>query len=350
MIAALHMTAADYIEENHHRLTDHELAESLAQYGFGVSRNAVRKKRVRMGHYRGARGDNAVHLHESILPFVDHSLEVFEDNVLVLGDVEAPLHDAEWIERCVEVAQKLKIDKLILNGDFLHLETLSSFTAPWGYEPQESALTPREAQMLEDVAEIVSKKDEVKVRAILEKKGRRQKVLESVGEEIAEARKFVKSLRQYFDKAYWCMGNHEDRYLRKMEKSPYTSDLVRLLAADDWIDITPGHRWLTLISGDQKWRITHPRNTSVTPAMVARKLCSKHLCHVVQSHNHLYGLGFDVSGQYIGAEIGCCVDFRRLNYVQQTDSTRPTMKLGACIIRDGRITMLNPKATDWSLF
>ena len=63
-------------------------------------------------------------------------------------------------------------------------------------------------------------------------------------------------------------------------------------------------------------------------------------------HSHLLRQDYDISGKFHACQIGHCVDEERLAYASQRSTTRDAHLLGAAIVRDGYLLVLDEKV-DW---
>lgn len=223
------------------------------------------------------------------------------ESVLVIGDAQAPYHDAVLINQVRRVAFAWGIRSCIWAGDMADMAVFSIFM-------NEST----DAEM-----------------------------------ELDETHLALAEMASGFDCITWLMGNHEARFRNAINR--YLSlERVRMLLGLDAKIATSDYYW-GLVGSD--WRISHPKNTSVVPARVAQQLAEKFQRNVAQFHNHLTGLMPTRDGRHIGVEVGICADPKRMEYVQTRDNTRPVMQQGALILRwDGAQYwphLLSPLWTDW---
>jgi len=75
-------------------------------------------------------------------------------------------------------------------------------------------------------------------------------------------------------------------------------------------------------------------------------LASQYHQHILMGHSHKMMFDWDVSGKYAAVQMGHVVDEERLAYCAQRDARRNSHKLGAVIVRDGYIWLLN-EHVDW---
>ena len=101
------------------------------------------------------------------------------------------------------------------------------------------------------------------------------------------------------------------------------------------------------------WRVTHPTEYSRVPLSKPRflghKLKDK---HIIMAHQHANAVGLDESGKYALCDLPALCDPEKLAYVQMTDSTKPIMKRGFAMLRNGTLHVFSdqPALTDWSMW
>ena len=261
----------------------------------------------------------------SAFPVLDQHL-VMEGNALIIPDLEAPFHHAEFLQRCVHLAQAWGIKKLILAGDILHFSNLSAWGAEWQPEIGED----KREKILDFINALPDSKRQAGLEVLEETKLIGS--VDSISEELHEARKVVSALNYAFEEIHYVMGNHDDRYLRTINRGMRASELLNLLCIRDsrW-KIAP-YYFSELISNGEKFRIVHPKNSGMN---AARVLAEKYHAHIIMAHSHRWSIEWDRSGKYWAIQSGAVVDERRLYYVASRDSGAPMHKLGATIVRDG---------------
>lgn len=278
---------------------------------------------------------------ESPYPKYDSPL-VMQGNTLVLNDLEAPFHHAAFVNRCLDLAEAWGIRKLVLGGDAIHNEALSTFDPAW----QEPGVTvsPEIAAALADIASSLPKKQREQIVGVLEEYTG-EPAAPGFSQEMSEARRVMDVLADRFDEVHLVLGNHEGRYLR-MLASPVFADhiLTELHRGNDprWKALP--YYYSHIESGGERFRVTHPKATA--KYTTAWKLAAKFGEHVLMAHNHHLNYNFDISGRYYAIETGCCVDESRLPYAAQRDNTQYRHILGAVIVRDGVPWLLHERV-DW---
>jgi len=265
-----------------------------------------------------------------------------EGDTLVLNDLEAPFHHAEFVNRVLELADAWGIRKLVLGGDAIHNAALSTFDPEW--MSPEPSVSPEIAAVLMDIAANLPKKKGQQITDIVNEYAGEPSA-PGFSQEMKEARKVMDVLASQFEEVHLVLGNHEGRYLR-MLASPLFADhiLTELHRGNDprWKALP--YYYSHIESGGEKFRVTHPRNS--TKYSAAWKIASKFQEHVIMAHNHHLVYTFDISGKFYAIESGCCVDERRMAYASQRDNTSHQHVLGAVIVRDG-IPWLLHERVDW---
>ena len=265
-------------------------------------------------------------------PLLDKPLHSQGDAV-ILSDVEAPYQHSEFINNVLELARAWNIPTLHLAGDLLHYSNLSAWGSEWTQETESLAET-----VLDFVQSLKGKAKEDGVK-MLEESGLLNKG--GLSEELKEARKVFKAFDQFTD-IYVELGNHDDRYIRALEKAVSPDELLHQL------DVHNDNRWhiaqyyYAIVETERgEFRITHPRGAGRT---TAQDLAVQYHQHIIMGHSHRWAVNRDPSGKYWAIQTGACVDERRLAYVMQRDAKRDAHLLGATIIRNGYPFVLCPES------
>lgn len=276
----------------------------------------------------------------STYPIYDTPL-CMEGDALILPDIEFPFHDAEFLNKCLALAEKWKIKQAILAGDVLHFDSLSGWEPNWTTPPNIGGLTADAEAALMEFAEQLPSERQGELMELLGDLGQRAEG-DGVSTEMSVARRGLHRLAEQFDIIHYVLGNHEGRLLRAMQTAMDPQELLRLLEmGDKWKVSCYYFSYLDTPQG--RYQIEHPKSAAATTAAV---LAAKFGCHVLMGHSHHFSITTDVSGRYFAAEIGCLVDEARLPYAAQRHTRAAAHSLGAAIIRDGYPTILT-KFTDW---
>lgn len=312
----------------------HEIAEIL-----GRTHEACRY------HYTAERGKfQPRYLKESPFPRYNDPL-VMEGDALVIPDLEMPFHHAEFVNRCLELAQTWNITQCIVAGDVLHFDSVSSFEPNWMPENhQKSALTERDEANLVNFLKTLGSRQQERGFALLDQLsgGHFENGDPNISQELSVAREGLKVFSEVFDLIDFLLGNHEGRLLKALQSPMMPNELLHLLDLPDKWRISP-YYYGTLISADERFHIEHPKSSAKSSAY---KLAAKFCCHVLQGHSHRLNMDFDPSGRYYAWHIGHCVDESRLPYAAQRHTTADAHLLGAAIVRDGVPWMLHERV-DW---
>ena len=213
-----------------------------------------------------------------------------EGDWMVCGDVHVPFTHWDLAVNVAQVGRKAGIRKLLVAGDLFEFEHFSTYA--------QLVQTPTWAQERDATRELLSM--------------------------------WLKT----FDEIKILMGNH-DRRLQKFTQGAFEeTDILALVTTNDKVRMSNfGH--CEIVSGDVKWRITHPRNYSVNNLVVAETLAMKYQCNIISGHEHHLSMGVTRYGKFIAVNMGCLVDASKLSYVSLDDSKAPDMIPGFTMLRGG---------------
>jgi len=261
-------------------LNDAQIFERFQSGGISRTYKGIQIKRQRKG-WRARMKPSPFNLDKAAL------LEA--DRALLLFDIHAPLHHAIWIERVIDLALKWKVTGVGVGGDIVDFSSVSYWGRTIGIE-------------LDDEEEA--------------------------------ATNVVMVLEKNFKHKVLCGGNHEMRVVRKLEHAKKLGSVLDGFCGDP-TTVTTDRKWFWLESGGQKFRVAHPKNYNRIPARTAQALASKYRCNVIGGHNHLWGQTRDVSNGWWAIDAGCCLDAKRVGYLEEEMSTNPQAVLGAVIVMEG---------------
>ena len=328
------------IEDFKHRRPDVAVREFAAEWGkgIGLSADSVRSKIDRLAIE--GRLDRE-YIPQSPYPSYDSPL-VMEGDAVILPDLEAPFHHADFVNRVLDLVENWGIRQAILPGDAIHLDTMSGWQPNWTKE-QVGGVTEKAENKLVEFAKTLTKKKQGEMFELLGGIGKLD-AEDGASTELAEAGKVLRRLADQFNAVDYDMGNHEGRALRTMETALSPTILL------DLVSIPEGQRakwrvapyyFSTLISNGEKFQVEHPKNYAKYSAW---KLCAKYQCHVIMTHSHQLVYTFDWSGKYYAIEAGCCADELRFPYEAQRHNISHAHMLGAVIIRDGIPWLLHARS------
>ena len=275
---------------------DAEVATEFRQAGIARTYKSIQRKRQREGW------------HAMVAPapaccqrFTDTL--VVEGDQLLLYDPHWPFADADFINRLVDLALGMGIRSVGIGGDLADQSTFSHFGRSIGVEWKDEKLAIKQG---------------------------------------------VKALRMAFDELTICPGNHDRRILRALNNAIDEFDWVDTL--HDWfppiegkrLNITP-YYFYHILSGGERFRVTHPKNSSILPTSVPLALCHKYHEHIISGHNHLNGKRRDEGDRFWVMESGMCADRELIKYLMIEDNRRPMAQQGAVIVKDGVPVLLWPQ-------
>jgi Icc-related predicted phosphoesterase len=221
---------------------------------------------------------------------------------VIVGDVHVPFTDYDFAQLPALVGKKLKINRLIVAGDFYNFDLMSAYAHL--VEPPSWKTEKKAARHMADVW------------------------LES------------------FKEIRFLMGNH-DRRITKSTGFMDEDDLHDLLGRPERCQWSK-YGWCVVKSDNGDWRVTHPRNYSINPLIVADTLAQKFDSHIISFHEHHSSISLDRYGRHIIVNGGCMVDDKKLAYVSLDDSKSAAMKKAFVVLKDGYPYLMAEGITDWS--
>jgi hypothetical protein len=205
-------------------------------------------------------------------------ITVQEEDIFIASDVHVPYHDERLLADFLERVDMYGAGAVVWLGDLLDMPTFSS----WGQEDL-STHFKRELQIVRGIIRLTS---------------------------------------QVVPVQYWSVGNHEERWMRKLN---YQVDMDLLADQAGLTDLVEDGRLVisnnpTLLYKPGNWMLTHPGSYGSTPLVVPGKIADKHKRNVVSAHAHHWGQGLSPSGEFRVVESGCLVKPELVHYLQR----RPT--------------------------
>ena len=232
-------------------------------------------------------------------------------SVVVISDPHIPFHDPHALQYVCEIADMLRVKRLVVGGDLLHFDQISKYD--------------RAGKTVNFVDELVS--------------GGR--VLEALAEVFTDGIDIIP-------------GNHDQRLeklLAKMNESKEGRKGIEVIAAlmgrpdpDHAEDITYslmahflGKAGVTIhtlpdITVNGVWLIQHPGSVSRIAPQNERQMAIKHRKCVIQGHSHLWGLGFDPSGTDVCFNVGHLALEEKWRYVRERPGHFPKAIKGFGVI------------------
>ncbi len=207
---------------------------------------------------------------------------------ITIGDCEIPDHDPSWFEIVVALGEKWNITNLIINGDFVALDSLSSW-----------------------------------MRQLA-----RHTILE---DELDATRQALLTFRKQFDSVYYLMGNHERRLPHAVEGQLSFASQLREISGVTVSDYP--YCWVT--SNNQSFLICHQDNYSRIPLSVPLQLSNIYRHNIIAGHTHRLAEGFSKSGEHRLIEGGHMRDLEKTAYKALRLNTHPAWTQGCVLVING---------------
>lgn len=178
----------------------------------------------------------------------------------------------------------------------------------------------------------------------------------SLQTELESARAAVRLWRETFSEIVLTFGNHDYRWVKSL-LGAYPEDTVldlfyALLHNPNGLTVSIApYSTVETITG--LWHLSHLNEYAQTPLMKARKVANRHKDrHVALAHEHHIGQALDESGRFMLMDLPCLCDPDKLAYIGLGDSSKPVMKRGFGMIRNGTGYLFsdNPAWTDWGFW
>jgi len=217
------------------------------------------------------------------------------DNVIIAGDWHIPFVNKDVLNRMLDVQNEERVPTIIINGDFLDMNNIMAMA--------------HGTQQADD----------------------------TFATEIKYATTYLKNLSETFDNIYISTGNHELAWIRLTKGLSTPTMLFDMCHKPDNVTIIESD-YLNLHSGDESFRVCHPKNYSKLALSVPRMLAEKYQTHIIAGHSHRVATGYDTSGKFQLVENGGLFDSRYMKYVANTTTTNPTQHSGFVWVVDGIIT------------
>jgi UDP-2,3-diacylglucosamine pyrophosphatase LpxH len=220
-------------------------------------------------------------------------LYVNERRICIASDVHLPYHDTALIAEMFARCEHEKIEAIVWLGDLLDLPTLSS----WGVTDKQTTLV----------------------------------------DQLREVRGLVEMAAEVVPVQYWSRGNHEERWMRKLEHQAGMEQLAQMAGLGSYLedDILVLSDNPTLLADSGLWMLTHPASYGATPLVVPSKLATRYGRNVLSAHAHHFGMTTDESGNFLAVETGGLFDPRLHQYVQWRITTHRAWQQGYWLLMDG---------------
>jgi hypothetical protein len=230
------------------------------------------------------------------------NLTIPMDDYMISCDQHSPYHSELWMNRLLMIAEKFKVRKHIIAGDFYDMHAVSIFLS-------------------EDPKNL---DDEVK--------------------QTDPAFRMI----DYFDKNYFIQGNHERRIGSMTEGALRARHMYKIFGMDRY-DKKIVYSIYDRIAIEDKYLIMHPKSYSQISTAVSKRMAEKYHMHILNAHGHFAGLTTDRSGKYLCVDLGGLFDNDKIEYTSLKTTTHPLWNNGFGMIRNGKFTLFHQE-TDWSFW
>lgn len=227
----------------------------------------------------------------------DKEVSIESDAFLTLFDPHCPLHDAAFLNNLIDLALRWGIKDVIVGGDVIDFDALSYYG---------------------------------------------KQIHTEADAEIEATAQLLRVLAAEFERVVEIAGNHEMRAVRLLNKQLPVSRIMQWWATQENVVLTD-YQWCEVTSGGEGYYIEHPGSASVKATAVALALAETHQHHIIAGHGHLWGMIRDKSNTFYCIDAGVTADPERFAYSQQVHRRRPRMVQGACFVRDGVPTLVDPE-------
>ncbi len=240
-----------------------------------------------------------------ILPnYATELLHIPDAPCVLTADWHAPYFSQLWLKRMLRVAERYHVKTLAIVGDFTDMSWISHYMRK---EQRGGGL-------------------DMDVRIIFKTLG---------------------LLLSVFDDVWWCYGNHEDR----LPQALHGQDMLQAAATAFGAKCT-GQLHMTdmptLLLGND-WRLEHPKTFSRDGAKVGAAAASIYLKNIACGHGHHFGFKYDVSGRFLGIDLGGMFDVAKQEYLFKTGiTTLPQWTPGFWVYKNGKVLPFEDSLTDWT--
>ena len=230
------------------------------------------------------------------------ALELGGDFIIV-GDVHVPYTDYQFAQLVGRVADKTKINRLIIAGDFFDMDGWSRF---------QNIVTP---------ANWVQERTAAKI--------------------------MIADWLETFSEIYTLQGNHDRRLTKWAAGQLDESDVWGMIDTSSKLHHSK-YSWCKITSAGVPWRVTHPANYGRNQLTVASELANKFQSNILSWHEHHHAHGWDTYKRWVVVNGGTLVDPCKLAYVTLEDNRMAGMAAGFVVLRNGVATPLGRfPFTDW---
>ena len=152
-----------------------------------------------------------------------------------------------------------------------------------------------------------------------------------------------------FEHVYWNHGNHEERLAVALHgQDPlFTIAQHGTRHGNGELHMSVSR---TMLLGDD-WRLEHPKTFNRDAAKIAAAAGAIYHKNIACGHCHRFGFKYDVSGEYIGIDLGGLFDINKQEYLANTGITDlPTWNPGFWVYGAGKVRPFADAFVNWKDF
>jgi hypothetical protein len=152
-----------------------------------------------------------------------------------------------------------------------------------------------------------------------------------------------------YEHVWWIYGNHEDRLPAALHGQDPLMTVVRHGTRHGNGELHMSAARTMLLGND--WRLEHPKTFSRDAAKVAAKAGAIFHKNIACGHAHHFGFSYDVSGNYIGIDLGGLFDVNKQEYLYNTGVTDlPAWVPGFWVYSGGKVRPFEDAFINWEDF
>lgn len=238
-----------------------------------------------------------------VLPsYSEEMLKIPEGDCALTSDWHSPYFNMKFVRRLFAVCLALNVKRLAIVGDFTDLGWISR------YMRKESR-----GSLVGDMQITLS---------------------------------VLNMLLNFFEEVWWSYGNHEDRLPAMLKGQDVLPAVGEAIARHTRGKLHMTDMRTMLLGAD--WRLEHPKTYARDAAKVATAAAAIFHKHIACAHGHHMGFKYDVSGKYLGIDLGGMFDIAKQEYLYKSGiTTLPMFNPGFWVYKDGRVRPFEDNLTNW---
>lgn len=221
------------------------------------------------------------------------------------ADWHSPITSMKWLTRLLKVSHKLKIRDVAIVGDLMDNHHLSKY------------LSKDHSYSWDDELDLTLQ--------------------------------LITRLLEEFDDVWWCYGNHEDRVPAAMKGCDPLTTMVKHIASTLPGKMHMSHQAAMYLGED--WLLVHPKMFSRDGAKTAVDIAAIQHKNVATGHGHHFGMKMDISGKYVGLDLGGLFEADKTSYLFDTGMTNmPNWQPGFWTYAHGKVRPFADAFVNWAEF